>query len=181
MLALVRFGEAHTLSIILAALYVAAGVFVLSAAGEAEVGFGASALAALFAMSSGPLLVYLAIAAVLPLPLPRPRGRRLAALLGGIVVCYGLILLSGVRHQALVEDSKAIGDALVAEIEAYRRLRGGYPLALGELGDVAEPALVGSQYVYLTDDEAGFVLSFPAGNLVSCRRTAQDPTWWCDD
>lgn len=167
------------MSIILAALYVAAGVFVLSAAGAAEVGFGAGALAVVFAMSSGPLLVYLAIAGIFPLP--RPRGRRLVALLGGIFLCYGLVLLSGVRHQTLVEESQAIGDALVAEIEAYRRLRGDYPLTLAEIGDIAAPALSGSQYHYLSDDEDGFVLSFSAGNLVSCRRTAQDPTWWCDD
>jgi len=113
--------------------------------------------------------------------LPRPRGRRLAALLGGIFLCYGLVLLSGARHQTLVEESQVIGDALVAEIEAHRRLHGSYPLTLAEIGDVAAPALVGSQYLYLSDDEAGFVLSFPAGNLVACRRTAQDPTWWCDD
>ncbi|MDP6951460.1 MAG: hypothetical protein QGF53_01745 [Alphaproteobacteria bacterium] len=169
------------MSIVLAALYVAAGVFVLSAAGEAEVGFGPSALAVLFAMSSGPLLVYLAIAAIIPAPLPRPRGRRLAALLGGIFLCYGLVLASGARHQALVEESQIIGDTVVEEIEAYRRLRGGYPLTLADIGDIAAPALSGSQYHYFADDAEGYILSFPAGNLVNCMRTAQDPVWFCDD
>ncbi len=173
-------GGGPTLGGVLAAgAFTAAGMAFYVYSGRAE-GFISPRLGfILVALTSVPLLFYLAMAAVFRLRRPRPGNRWLV--IAGIVAGYLFIALGYRLDGQLTARTMDRGDRLALAIEDHRRTTGAYPESLDELGGpLPVPALADSAFTYRRTDE-GYRIAFPSVAFLTCWRTAAEFEWRCDD
>ena len=102
-------------------------------------------------------------------------------IISGIAASYLLIALGYRLDGALTAETMTRGDALVRQIEDYRRATGTYPQRLDEIGARPVPALDGSAFTYGRDEVGGYVIAFPSVAFLTCTRSSTVPEWVCDD
>lgn len=168
---------------LMALVYGAAGLAFYLYSGRAE-GFVSPRLGFLLvALSSVPLGFYMLIALIFGVSWPRAASRWL--IIAGITASYLFIALGYRLDGALTEETMDRGDALIRDIEDYRRATGAYPLDLGEIAAggraLPVPALEDSAFGYWRTEEGGFVIAFPSVAFLTCTRSSAAPKWVCDD
>ncbi len=169
--------------LLIALVYGAAGLGFYLYSGRAE-GLVSPRLGYLLvALTSIPLGFYMLIALVFRFRGPRAASRWL--IIAGVTVSYLFIVMGYRLDGALTAETMDRGDALIADIEDYKRATGAYPLDLGEIAaggrTLPVPALEDSAFGYSLTKDGGYVIAFPSVAFLTCQRSAAAKEWVCDD
>ncbi len=174
-----RTGGAPILGALIAVAYGAAGLAFYLYSGRAEGSISPRLGFLLVALTSVPLGFYLLTALIFRFRWPRAASRWL--IISGIAASYLLIAMGYRLDGALTAETMMRGDALVRQIEDYRRATGTYPRRLDEIGARPAPALDGSAFTYGRTEDGGYVLAFPSVAFLTCTRSSAAPEWVCED